>query len=383
MEVISEAQLKGFSKYKYSSVDNSPLSNWVMHPFWNFVTAKFIPLWVAPNVLTFAGFLCLVTNYFITFYLDPHFRDAYSTVHLISSSTWFLCGFLHFMSHTLDGCDGKQARRTNNSGPLGELMDHGLDSMAAWLQTISACTCVGVFAYPWVFFTIASGIMLSFFLTHWEKYNTGLLFLPWTYDASQILVSSVYILAGLFGTEVFLTPFFSFEWIHPQLANIRVLDIFIVGSYISMFSQPIISLYNIVTAKQRLYSLLDGLAPLIPITVTFLCFSFWLYVSPTIMETDARLFLTALGLAFSNLTCQLIVAQMSGVKFKSHNHILLPLPIILTLIYHFQVADSLLLYFYVAYATILHVWYGVTLVNTLCHHLNIYCFYINPVKKTK
>lgn len=32
--------------------------------------------------------------------------------------------------------------------------------------------------------------LLGFFVAHWEKYNTGSLFLPWTYDASQLVSSA-------------------------------------------------------------------------------------------------------------------------------------------------------------------------------------------------
>lgn len=34
-----------------------------------------------------------------------------------------------FLYQTLDAIDGKQARRTGSSSPLGELFDHGCDSM--------------------------------------------------------------------------------------------------------------------------------------------------------------------------------------------------------------------------------------------------------------
>ena len=37
----------------------------------------------------------------------------------------FGVAILLFLSHTLDGIDGKQARRTQSSNPLGELFDHG------------------------------------------------------------------------------------------------------------------------------------------------------------------------------------------------------------------------------------------------------------------
>ena len=34
---------------------------------------------------------------------------------------------------------------------------------------------------------IICGVMVTFLLSHWEKYNTGVLFLPWGYDISQIV----------------------------------------------------------------------------------------------------------------------------------------------------------------------------------------------------
>ena len=36
----------------------------------------------------------------------------------------------------VDGIDGKQARRTGCTGPLGELFDHGLDSWATYFMPI-------------------------------------------------------------------------------------------------------------------------------------------------------------------------------------------------------------------------------------------------------
>jgi phosphatidylglycerophosphate synthase len=38
---------------------------------------------------------------------------------------YYLCAFNVFMYQTLDAIDGKQARRTGSSSPLGELFDHG------------------------------------------------------------------------------------------------------------------------------------------------------------------------------------------------------------------------------------------------------------------
>ena len=42
---------------------------------------------------------------------------------------WFcyMCGLCYFLYNICDNSDGKQARRTNSSSPLGMLFDHGID----------------------------------------------------------------------------------------------------------------------------------------------------------------------------------------------------------------------------------------------------------------
>lgn len=42
----------------------------------------------------------------------------------------FLCALGLFIYQSLDAIDGKQARRTGTSTPLGELFDHGCDSIS-------------------------------------------------------------------------------------------------------------------------------------------------------------------------------------------------------------------------------------------------------------
>lgn len=90
----------------------------------------------------------------------------------------------------VDGVDGKQARRTNSSTPLGELFDHGLDSWACifFVATVYSVfgqgeSGVGVATLYYILWVV----LFSFILSHWEKYNTGILFLPWGYDISQVV----------------------------------------------------------------------------------------------------------------------------------------------------------------------------------------------------
>ena len=98
----------------------------------------------------------------------------------------------NLVSLVTDGIDGKQARRTGTSGPLGELFDHGLDSWATLFMPMGMYSVFGRGSFsipPDRFFFIFLGVMITFSISHWEKYNTGILFLPWGYDISQLVSS--------------------------------------------------------------------------------------------------------------------------------------------------------------------------------------------------
>lgn len=44
---------------------------------------------------------------------------------------------------------------------------------------------IQMYGFLWV-------ILVSFIISHWEKYNTGILFLPWSYDLSQLVITHIY-----------------------------------------------------------------------------------------------------------------------------------------------------------------------------------------------
>lgn len=95
-----------------------------------------------------------------------------------------------FLSLFPDGVDGKQARRTNSSTPLGELFDHGLDSWACVYFVVTVYSTFGrgsTGVSVFVLYLLLWVVLFSFILSHWEKYNTGILFLPWGYDISQVV----------------------------------------------------------------------------------------------------------------------------------------------------------------------------------------------------
>ena len=228
--------LRGFDSYKYSSKDTSPLSNHVMHPFWNQVritgdirqyfrgvilyisqVVKLCPLWVAPNLLTFVGFICCFGHFGLLALYDYNFSAAtvqaasVDQEEVIPSWAWVGVALLLFLAHTLDGIDGKQARRTGTSTPLGELFDHGLDSWSTVFITGAIYSMFGrnddhLSISPFRMFCLFWNVYVCFLVSHWEKYNTGVLYLPWGYDFSMITSFIMYLTTAATGTKLWKTP---------------------------------------------------------------------------------------------------------------------------------------------------------------------------------
>ena len=80
-------------------------------------------MWVAPNVLTFVGWILLMLNFWLLAYYDWDYNTSSSDRDLnrqpIPSGVWMYCGVAHIVAYMLDEMDGKQARRTSSSSPLG------------------------------------------------------------------------------------------------------------------------------------------------------------------------------------------------------------------------------------------------------------------------
>lgn len=185
---------------------------------------QILPYWISPNILTFTGFLLSVGNALVISYYDYNFfasSGLKSTALPIPSWVWLFCAINHFLAHTLDGIDGKQARRTNSSGPIGELMDHGLDSWTALFVPFCIYSMFGRGEYsyrPFRVLFIFWAVFFTFYLSHWEKYNTGILYLPWSYDASQLALLILYILTFMFTHSIWK--------IHSYFLNISSGQIF-------------------------------------------------------------------------------------------------------------------------------------------------------------
>uniref|UniRef100_A0A3B3SRQ2 Ethanolaminephosphotransferase 1 n=1 Tax=Paramormyrops kingsleyae TaxID=1676925 RepID=A0A3B3SRQ2_9TELE len=362
--------------YKYySAVDSNPLSVYVMHPFWNSVV-KILPTWLAPNLITFTGFMFLVLNFLMLAFYDFDF-DASGQGHThVPTWVWVAAGVFNFIAYTLDGVDGKQARRTSSSTPLGELFDHGLDSWACifFVSTVYSIfgrgnTGVDVLTLYYILWSV----LFSFILSHWEKYNTGVLFLPWGYDISQVTISVVYIITAVVGVEA---------WYKPIYGNFYYRDLFTVMILGCAFVVTLpMSLYNVFKAYRsnslKHSSLYEAFLPFLSPVILFLLSTLWVCLSPNdIIQQQPRIFYLMVGTAFANVTCKLIVCQMSNTRCQPLSWLLLPMVLLVLLVASgvLKHSEGLVLHVWTGLVLLGHIHYGVSVVRQLSAHFHIFPF---------
>ncbi|KAK5643129.1 hypothetical protein RI129_006974 [Pyrocoelia pectoralis] len=166
-KLLSNAQLKRLSEHKYACTSTSLLDK-VLQPWWTWLVER-LPIWLAPNLITIVGLLINVITTLILVWYAPDAK--------IEAPRWacFLCALGLFVYQSLDAIDGKQARRTNSASPLGELFDHGCDSISTVFVALSTCISIQLGHYPhWMFFQCFCAMTL-FYCAHWQTYVSGTL----------------------------------------------------------------------------------------------------------------------------------------------------------------------------------------------------------------
>ncbi|KAM3958135.1 choline/ethanolaminephosphotransferase 1 bbc isoform 3-T3 [Aphomia sociella] len=166
-KILNAAQLKRLSEHKYSCTSDSILDA-LLQPWWCWLVSK-TPLWLAPNLITILGLIVNIVTTLILVWYSPDARQD------PPRWTFALCALGVFIYQSLDAIDGKQARRTGSQSPLGELFDHGCDSISTVFIALGACIAVKLGEYPtWMFFQCVCAMTL-FYCAHWQAYVTGTL----------------------------------------------------------------------------------------------------------------------------------------------------------------------------------------------------------------
>eukprot|EP01061_Rhynchopus_euleeides_P035402 TRINITY_DN59654_c0_g1_i1.p1 TRINITY_DN59654_c0_g1~~TRINITY_DN59654_c0_g1_i1.p1 ORF type:complete len:422 (+),score=155.27 TRINITY_DN59654_c0_g1_i1:41-1267(+) len=192
---VSDAGIDGLRHYRYSGADLSLTSKYVMQHYWRWAV-NFLPRTLAPNLVTLCGFACLLTSYFLVEASSPELRDV------VPAWVWVMCGLCLFAYQTLDALDGKQARRTGTSSPLGELFDHGCDALGTHLISLNTVAAL-LLPEELSLWALCYVMMLStgFYFCAWEQYHTGTLTLGYVNGPVDgiLFVCGIYFATAYFG----------------------------------------------------------------------------------------------------------------------------------------------------------------------------------------
>eukprot|EP00211_Chloroparvula_japonica_P005397 CAMPEP_0119133238 /NCGR_PEP_ID=MMETSP1310-20130426/13272_1 /TAXON_ID=464262 /ORGANISM="Genus nov. species nov., Strain RCC2339" /LENGTH=361 /DNA_ID=CAMNT_0007123925 /DNA_START=128 /DNA_END=1213 /DNA_ORIENTATION=- len=303
----------------------------LMQPFWR-TAVMWLPEWMAPNLVTLLGFISMVcASAVVSFYSLDFSTPAPAWVY------FFVSGALFFYQ-TMDALDGKQARRTGCSSPLGELFDHGCDAMMTVLIAVISCQVFQVGqSWPIVYLCVASP-MLPFFATQWEEYHLNKFILGrlGVTEAQLILVVS-YLTVGVMGPE------FPKQLVLP--AAVPVLGAMSLGELLAMVGIG----GSLVTLADKLYTvakiyrrepakLLGAYAQLLPLCLVVASMWSWsAHASIALSPADSaytHMYCIGTGLAGAFLSGTAVVFRVLSQRLPVFQPAILPfcVPLLLPLV---------------------------------------------------
>ncbi|ORX46677.1 hypothetical protein BCR36DRAFT_356789 [Piromyces finnis] len=317
--------LENLKNYKYNAVDKSYVSKYILKPYWEFCT-KLFPLSMAPNLITLTGFGFMLINLILAIILVPDLEGP--------TYRWFYisCSLGLWLYSTFDNVDGKQARRTKQSSPLGELFDHGCDSLNCAVGSVveAAALGLGQTYYTYIFSMIT---IFTFFYSTWENFYTGRLYLGYVNGPTEglILGTVIMFLSGVFGPEMWWKPLSHYlgSWVEVIVTEkCKLIDCLLVFMIIFSFvSQIPITFFSVYKAcKKNGEKFTNALTSTLP----FLIFaaSTYLWVSSpnsTVLTDHQILFTLTYGIVFGRIATDIILAHVSGRSYPKFTFLILPI----------------------------------------------------------
>ncbi len=246
------------------------------------------------------GFLCnLIINLSTLYYSGLDGKGDIPTWVIV------MCALLYPLYHIFDLLDGKHARNTGQSSPLGLLMDHGVDSWTTFLFTMSLGSILKIenafwYSFLWLLTSI------TFMTCTWEEYQTNRLDFPEIHGVSEgtFIVSGLMLFTAVVGQNYWQTKFYIMGGVYP-LNNIIV-----VGFFATSMLFVLISFYKVyICDKTKSYfEALSNLAVFSYMAFAIIILS--LYLKCEYVENYPKLLVYMFGFAFSQLVVSFIKCEI-------------------------------------------------------------------------
>eukprot|EP01083_Nonionella_stella_P012496 35462_1 len=375
MTTISKAGRQALIDYKYQSTLKGWLDSNVMNDFWERVVL-FCPLSIAPNVITFTGT--------IQYTISSLIFASYCTDLEKSVEPWvyYMLAASLFIYQTLDAIDGKHARRTKQSSPLGQLFDHGNDALIV-TPLLTTTFATAKYGTTWAFVMILMSAYSVFFMINWRARHEGMMhFGVFSVTEGQLMAVGVGIVTGMFGNDIWRVQVFGVDCRHLITGVLLVIVMYYVYD-----SYRAVQKYYKETNKEdpgQVYELLH----MVLFLIGFMCWNVC-----DVLRDYPWTYVWIAGLVFCGIIHRLIVADVTHMKTTKYYSLLNPLWImIFGSLYEFVLgvkkAQSVMNSPYMVYGILVYVlvfWmaYVLKVIDEICETLDIRLFVINPPKIKK
>ncbi|XP_018432296.1 PREDICTED: choline/ethanolaminephosphotransferase 1 [Nanorana parkeri] len=364
---LSRHQLKRLEEHRYKSCGKSLLEP-LMQGFWEWLVAQ-VPMWIAPNLITILG---LVVNIFTTVVLACYCPTATEQA---PTWTYISCAVGLFIYQSLDAIDGKQARRTNSSTPLGELFDHGCDSLSTVFVVLGTCIAVQLGTHPdWMFFCCFAG-MFMFYCAHWQTYVSGMLrFGIIDVTEVQIFIIIMHLLAVIGGPDLWESM------ISVLNIQVKLVPAFctVAGTIFSSINYFRVIFTGGVGKNGSTIAGTSVLSPMLHIgAVIILATMIYKKSAVQLFEKHPCLYILAFGFVSAKVTNKLVVAHMTKSEMHLHDTAFIG-PALLFLDQYFNsfIDEYIVLWIALVLSLIDLIRYSVSVCNQIASHLHIEVFRI-------
>ena len=376
---IPKERFSSIRSYKYKSSDSSISYKYFMSPLCDYLV-NFFPTWLAPNVITISGFFLNLLYFLITGYYTK-FKGGF-----IPPWACFFSAFCYLLYMILDNIDGKQARRTKSSSPLGLLFDHGTDACTTFFIT---CGLGAILALETIYQYILLWIMIivPFYLNNWEEYVTGVMSLPIINGINEGTFIIVFLecLTGCIGQDYLNKKEYIIFGEHI-LFNTFISSL-ACGAGIFFGIISIFKVRQLESKEKRINALID-VFPFIYFLAGFFCI---IYLTDSkISENYPQLLLVSFGFQFAKMLGLLQLAHLMGIRYNPYNLVFI-LPnlcyIIHSIFYYFSknqrilyftIDDLIIIFSIVNFLSWLHFVYFCS--DEMCKILGIYRFKIKLIQ---
>uniref|UniRef100_V9IBC0 diacylglycerol cholinephosphotransferase n=1 Tax=Apis cerana TaxID=7461 RepID=V9IBC0_APICE len=367
-KLLSPGQLKRLSEHKYSCTTSSLLDGF-LQPWWDWLVSK-VPLWLAPNLITIVGLIVNIATTLVLVYYSPDAKTE--------APRWacFLCALGLFIYQSLDAIDGKQARRTGTSTPLGELFDHGCDSISTVFIALSACIAVQLGYYPtWMFFQCFCAMTL-FYCAHWQTYVSGSLrFGKIDVTEAQFTIIIIHLISAIFGPKIWMMeiPVLGVGTISNYVA------VLFYAGYIHVFLEFCKVFESGGIGKNG--STIAGtsvLSPIIPFSfVVVPAFIIYRKSAEHVYENHPALYILAFGMVAAKVTNRLVVAHMTKNEMEYLDSSLIgPAMLFLNQYFNFFIKEYYVLWLCFIWVTLDLLRYSSQICLEICDYMKIKLFRI-------